>query len=175
MRHIRNTPNLGRSYRVTDELCDLSTMAMEYFKDKIEPTLPEITFFGSDFLDFTTPYTSMRIKLLFFVFLDVFMCFLVCSSQQASHAVRRLRRRLPLLLPGLGGRVLLLRALVRRWLLPAGGRAGAGNQRRRRCRRQRRLRHGAEEAGAQDGAGRQEVRRPGRGGQGGPQDVQGKD
>ena len=58
MRYIKSTPNLGRSYRVTDELCDLSTMAMEYFKENIEPTLPEITFFGTDFLDFTTPYTS---------------------------------------------------------------------------------------------------------------------
>ena len=33
-------------------------MAMEYFKEHIEPTLPEITFFGAEFLDFTTPFTS---------------------------------------------------------------------------------------------------------------------
>jgi F-box protein 28 len=37
-----------------DELFDLSTMAMEYFKEHIEPTLPEITYFGADFLDFTS-------------------------------------------------------------------------------------------------------------------------
>lgn len=37
-----------------DELFDLTTMAMEYFKEHIEPTLPEITYFGADFLDFTS-------------------------------------------------------------------------------------------------------------------------
>ena len=37
-----------------DELFDLSTMAMEYFKEHIEPTLPEITYFGADYLDFTS-------------------------------------------------------------------------------------------------------------------------
>lgn len=59
LRYIKTTPNLGRSWddRVTDELCDLCTMAMEYFKDKIESTLPEITYFGSSFLDFSTPFS----------------------------------------------------------------------------------------------------------------------
>ena len=33
-------------------------MAMEYFKENIEPSLPEITYFGSDFLDFTPPFSS---------------------------------------------------------------------------------------------------------------------
>ena len=60
MRYIKQTPNMGRSnkvtaYKVTDELFDLSTMAMEYFKEHIEPTLPEITFFGAEFLDYATP------------------------------------------------------------------------------------------------------------------------
>ena len=41
-----------------DELFDLTTMAMEYFKENIEPTLPEITYFGADFLDFTTSFAS---------------------------------------------------------------------------------------------------------------------
>jgi F-box protein 28 len=41
---------------VTDELFDLSTMAMEYFKDKIEPTLPEISYFDPDFLEYTNSY-----------------------------------------------------------------------------------------------------------------------
>lgn len=44
--YIKTTPRLARPYKVTDELFDLSTMAMEYFKEKIEPTLPEITYFG---------------------------------------------------------------------------------------------------------------------------------
>lgn len=30
-------------------------MAMEFFKDHIEPTLPEIAYFGSDFIDFSFP------------------------------------------------------------------------------------------------------------------------
>ena len=51
--YIASTPKLARPYKVTDELFDLSTMAMEYFKEKIEPTLPEISYFGTDFLDFT--------------------------------------------------------------------------------------------------------------------------
>ena len=37
-----------------DELFDLTAMAMEYFKEHLEPTLPEITYFGADFLDFTS-------------------------------------------------------------------------------------------------------------------------
>ena len=44
-----------------DELFDLSTMAMEYFKEHIEPTLPEITYFGADFLDFTSFGSSSKI------------------------------------------------------------------------------------------------------------------
>lgn len=56
--YIKNTPTLGRAYKVTDELFDLSSMAMEYFKEHIEPRLPEITCFGSDFLDITTRYSD---------------------------------------------------------------------------------------------------------------------
>lgn len=51
LHYIRVTPKLARPYKVTDELFDLSTMAMEYFKERIEPTLPEIPYFGADFLD----------------------------------------------------------------------------------------------------------------------------
>jgi len=59
LRYIQTThPPLGRAYKVTDELFDLSTMAMEYFKENIEPSLPEITYFGSDFLDFTPPFAT---------------------------------------------------------------------------------------------------------------------
>jgi len=53
LHYIEVTPKLNRPYRVTDELFDLSTMAMEYFKEHIEPTLPEISYFGTDFLEFT--------------------------------------------------------------------------------------------------------------------------
>lgn len=52
LHYVRVTPKLARPYRVTDELYDLSTMAMEYFKEHIEPRLPEIAYFGSDFFEF---------------------------------------------------------------------------------------------------------------------------
>ena len=59
LKHIKTTPNLGRAYKVTDELCDLSTMAMEYFKEKIEPRLPEISYFGSEFLDVSSHFPGI--------------------------------------------------------------------------------------------------------------------
>ena len=58
--YIKKTPNLGRAYKVTDELFDLSTMAMEYFREHIEPRLPEITCFGSDFLDITSRFSGNK-------------------------------------------------------------------------------------------------------------------
>lgn len=57
LHYLKNTPKLSRPYKVTDELFDLSTMAMEYFKEHIEPTLPEISCFGTDFLDFSGPFS----------------------------------------------------------------------------------------------------------------------
>lgn len=57
MHHIQVTPKLAKPYQVTDEFFDLSTMAMEYFKEKIEPDLPEIAYFGTDFLDFTGTFS----------------------------------------------------------------------------------------------------------------------
>lgn len=54
LHYVNATPSLARAYKVTDELFDLSTMAMEYFKEHIEPTLPEITYFGTDFLEFNS-------------------------------------------------------------------------------------------------------------------------
>ena len=62
IQYISNTSNLGRAYKVTDEMFDLSSMAMEYFKEKLEPTLPEISYFGADFLDFATPFASKTTK-----------------------------------------------------------------------------------------------------------------
>lgn len=53
LHYIKKTTKLQRPYKVTDELFDLSSMAMEYFKEHIEPRLPEIAYFTSDFLDFT--------------------------------------------------------------------------------------------------------------------------
>jgi F-box protein 28 len=53
LNYVKSTPKLARPYKVTDELFDLSTMAMEYFKEKIEPALPEIAYFNSEFLNYT--------------------------------------------------------------------------------------------------------------------------
>lgn len=49
MNYIRVNPNMGRPYKITEELNDLSTMAMEYFKDHLEPNLPQIGLFSKDF------------------------------------------------------------------------------------------------------------------------------
>lgn len=46
LNYIRKTPKVTRPFKVTDELFDLSTMAMEYFKDHIEPTLPVIAYYN---------------------------------------------------------------------------------------------------------------------------------
>lgn len=54
LNYIRTTPKLERPFKVTDELFDLSTMAMEFFKDHIEPKLPEIGYFNKDFFDLST-------------------------------------------------------------------------------------------------------------------------
>ncbi|KAH8275539.1 hypothetical protein KR026_010044 [Drosophila bipectinata] len=58
LNYISITPRLQRPYRVTDELFDLSTMAMEYFKDRIEPTLPGLAYFNKDF--YKLPTTTKR-------------------------------------------------------------------------------------------------------------------
>ncbi|XP_075549658.1 uncharacterized protein LOC142583189 isoform X2 [Dermacentor variabilis] len=58
LRYVEVTPTLSRAYKVTDELFDLTTMAMEYFKEHIEPTLPEISYFAADFLDYPSSYSS---------------------------------------------------------------------------------------------------------------------
>ncbi|GBP62952.1 F-box only protein 28 [Eumeta japonica] len=55
--YLRSTNKLARPYKVTDELFDLTTMAMEYFKEHIEPNLPEITYFGTDFFDITSAFS----------------------------------------------------------------------------------------------------------------------
>ncbi|XP_030369078.1 F-box only protein 28 [Scaptodrosophila lebanonensis] len=58
LNYISITPRLQRPYRVTDELFDLSTMAMEYFKDRIEPTLPGLAYFNKGF--YQLPTTKIR-------------------------------------------------------------------------------------------------------------------
>ncbi|KAK2575809.1 hypothetical protein KPH14_007192 [Odynerus spinipes] len=58
LHYIKVTPKLARPYKVTDELFDLSTMAMEYFKERIEPMLPEIPYFGAEFLDLAGTFPS---------------------------------------------------------------------------------------------------------------------
>lgn len=60
--HIKETPRLVFPFRVTDELFDLTCMAMEYFKDKIEPNLPE-TYFRNELLD----CPSMGLLMLFLI------------------------------------------------------------------------------------------------------------
>lgn len=37
---------------MTEELYDLSTMAMEYFKEHLEPQLPTLVNFNRDFIDY---------------------------------------------------------------------------------------------------------------------------
>ncbi|KAJ8934377.1 hypothetical protein NQ314_013418 [Rhamnusium bicolor] len=65
LHYIKVTSKLDLPYKVTDELFDLSTMAMEYFKEKIEPNLPEIAYFSADFLNFSGsfPYSSKYLSL----------------------------------------------------------------------------------------------------------------
>ncbi|XP_072390467.1 uncharacterized protein dmpd [Diabrotica undecimpunctata] len=58
LHYIKVTPKLDLPYKVTDEMFDLSTMAMEYFKEKIEPNLPEIAYFSSDFLNFSDRFSN---------------------------------------------------------------------------------------------------------------------
>lgn len=58
LHYIKVTPKLDLPYKVTDELFDLSTMAMEYFKEKIEPNLPEIAYFSADFLNFSGSFPN---------------------------------------------------------------------------------------------------------------------
>lgn len=61
LHYIKVTPKLARPYKVTDELFDLSTMAMEYFKERIEPTLPEIPYFGADFVDLAVTFSCEKL------------------------------------------------------------------------------------------------------------------
>ncbi|XP_058054484.1 uncharacterized protein LOC131206105 [Anopheles bellator] len=56
--YIRTTPALDRPFKVTDELFDLSTMAMEYFKEHIEPNLPDIAYFTKSTKSFAALETS---------------------------------------------------------------------------------------------------------------------
>lgn len=51
LHYLKTTPVINFSYKVTDELFDLSTMAVEYFKERIEPSLPDISYIGG-FNDF---------------------------------------------------------------------------------------------------------------------------
>lgn len=60
--YIRTTPALARPFKVTDELFDLSTMAMEYFREHIEPNLPDITYFNKDFTSSTKPFKTLEVS-----------------------------------------------------------------------------------------------------------------
>lgn len=60
--YIRTTPTLARPFKVTDELFDLSTMAMEYFREHIEPNLPDITYFNKDYTSSTKPFKTLEVS-----------------------------------------------------------------------------------------------------------------
>ncbi|XP_038114427.1 uncharacterized protein LOC6051367 [Culex quinquefasciatus] len=60
--YIRSTPTLARPFKVTDELFDLSTMAMEYFREHIEPNLPDITYFNKDYTSSTKPFKTLEVS-----------------------------------------------------------------------------------------------------------------
>uniref|UniRef100_A0A182PVE1 F-box domain-containing protein n=1 Tax=Anopheles epiroticus TaxID=199890 RepID=A0A182PVE1_9DIPT len=61
LNYIRTSPSLDRPFKVTDELFDLSTMAMEYFKEYIEPNLPDIAYFTNSTKSFAALETSSSI------------------------------------------------------------------------------------------------------------------
>ena len=61
LNYIKNTPTHTRPYRVTDELFDLSTMAMEYFRERIEATLPDIAYYNKDY--FKTKRSMHKIQI----------------------------------------------------------------------------------------------------------------
>jgi len=84
LNYISITPRLQRPYRVTDELFDLSTMAMEYFKDRIESTLPGLAYFNKDF--YTLPTTTKRRKSpdLSFGFPETNRCFHLTATLAIS-------------------------------------------------------------------------------------------
>lgn len=60
--YIRTTPMLARPFKVTDELFDLSTMAMEYFREHLEPNLPDIAYFNKDYTSSTKPFTTLEVS-----------------------------------------------------------------------------------------------------------------
>lgn len=59
LNYIKHTPVVNRAYKVTDELFDLSTMAMEYFKEFIEPKLPDVNYLILDY----EPYPNLSSSL----------------------------------------------------------------------------------------------------------------
>lgn len=72
LHYIKVTVKLARPYKVTDELFDLSTMAMEYFREKLEPTLPEIRLFANGYHEFPSPL-GMNITLYTFSVLKYYI------------------------------------------------------------------------------------------------------
>ncbi|XP_055311527.1 uncharacterized protein LOC129574118 [Sitodiplosis mosellana] len=62
LNYIRTTPNLGRPYKITEELIDLSTMAMEFFKDHLEPSMPQFGLLSKSFFGKTSTATRAPSK-----------------------------------------------------------------------------------------------------------------
>lgn len=58
-------------------------MAMEYFKEKIEPNLPEIAYFSTDFLNFSSSFGSkLRSRHFFDVYLIIVITFAGANSNK---------------------------------------------------------------------------------------------
>ncbi|KFM61955.1 F-box only protein 28, partial [Stegodyphus mimosarum] len=64
LKYIKDTSNLNEAYKITDELFDLTTMAMEYFREHIEPTLPENKYFGCPSMNYVLSSRTSPTKAL---------------------------------------------------------------------------------------------------------------
>lgn len=87
LNYIKNTPCLEKPYRVTDELFDLSTMAMEYFRDRIESTLPGIAYFNKEFFKLPTT-TKRRMYTIIEKSRIEYCCKLLKSFSSFGHSIR---------------------------------------------------------------------------------------
>lgn len=85
LNYIRTTPKLERPFKVTDELFDLSTMAMEYFKEHIEPNLPKIVYFSKDFMNFTCNY---KLFAAFIHILKFIINYLLTAKSKQTYSLK---------------------------------------------------------------------------------------
>lgn len=73
---------------MTEELYDLSTMAMEYFKEHLEPRLPTLVNFNRDFIDYNFSKSEflMQPKLSFITPVHHPACRQLKNEIPAGHA-----------------------------------------------------------------------------------------